>query len=444
MFRLNNNIPFSPQRWPFFYGYWIVVCSAIGMMMSVPGQTMGVSAFTNPLLDALSIDRLTLSSAYAAGTIVSSLMIPVAGQFIDRVGPRITAILSSLGLGAVLFYLSRVDHISTAAAEHSWLRHGSAAFLLTSFGFFLVRFFGQGTLTLASRTMLIKWFVRQRGRMNSRMGVAVAATFGSAPALFAALIHRQGWRGAWVLMAIVAVFVFPVFAFVFFRDTPEACGLRPDGAPAPTATEEAGERPSVNLPGALKTYTFWVYNIGVSMFSMLMTAYTFHYEDIFASAGFPDKMLASSIFVPATIASVIINLVGGSLYDRPAVRKHIRVFLLLLFVGLAVLCTGIICLPWGLTGRIILIAGYALANGLFGILIAISWPHFFGRHHVGAISGFNMTFLVLFSAVGPVFFAAGKRLQGTYNGVAVIAIAVIGLLMILSFFSRRPDHEERG
>jgi len=44
------NKPFSPARLPFFYGWIILFAGIIGMLMSVPGQTVGVSAFTEDLL----------------------------------------------------------------------------------------------------------------------------------------------------------------------------------------------------------------------------------------------------------------------------------------------------------------------------------------------------------------------------------------------------------
>ena len=40
-----EQIPFHPARWPFFYGWMILFWSIIGTLLSVPGQTTGVSAF---------------------------------------------------------------------------------------------------------------------------------------------------------------------------------------------------------------------------------------------------------------------------------------------------------------------------------------------------------------------------------------------------------------
>jgi MFS transporter, OFA family, oxalate/formate antiporter len=69
-----KNIPFSPAKWPFFYGWVIVFAGIVGIIMSIPGQTIGVSVFTDHLINALDISRVNLSMAYMTGTIMSGLL----------------------------------------------------------------------------------------------------------------------------------------------------------------------------------------------------------------------------------------------------------------------------------------------------------------------------------------------------------------------------------
>ena len=80
------NVPFAAARWPFFYGWMILVWGTVGVLMSMPGQTIGVSVFTEPLLEALQLTRDQLSLAYMAGTIGSSFLLPWAGSLYDRWG----------------------------------------------------------------------------------------------------------------------------------------------------------------------------------------------------------------------------------------------------------------------------------------------------------------------------------------------------------------------
>ncbi|UXP33522.1 hypothetical protein N6H18_06090 [Reichenbachiella agarivorans] len=58
-----GNWPFHPKKWPFFYGWMIIISGTIGVTMSIPGQTMGVSTFTDSLLDVMGMSRNQLSFA---------------------------------------------------------------------------------------------------------------------------------------------------------------------------------------------------------------------------------------------------------------------------------------------------------------------------------------------------------------------------------------------
>lgn len=49
-------IPFSAARAPFFYGWIIILMGTLGVLMSTPGQTIGLSTFTDSLIEVLSIN----------------------------------------------------------------------------------------------------------------------------------------------------------------------------------------------------------------------------------------------------------------------------------------------------------------------------------------------------------------------------------------------------
>jgi len=144
--RKNSNIPFAPSASPIFYGWVILIAGAVGMLMSIPGQTMGVSVFTENLIRDLSINRNNLSLAYLFGTVFSGLLIAWAGKLYDRHGARIMAFIAGFFLGLTLLYLTRIDLI--AVSLESWIPAGVSTFLLLTLGFWGIRFFGQGMLTM--------------------------------------------------------------------------------------------------------------------------------------------------------------------------------------------------------------------------------------------------------------------------------------------------------
>jgi OFA family oxalate/formate antiporter-like MFS transporter len=444
------DFPFSPRRLPFFYGWIILAAGTVGVIMSVPGQTVGVSVFTDHLLSAVGISRVALSLAYMAGTIAGALLLPLAGRLYDRLGARLLAPLAALLLGCGLLLLSGADRVRDfLGGLFAFLSPDAAAFVVTTCCFFLIRFSGQGTLTLVSRNMVMKWFDRRRGLANAFLGVFMSLGFSSAPLVLNMLIRGSSWRGAWRLLALVLASGFTVFALLLFRDNPQACGLVPDGGPARPRRRGGGRLargaagalpgappPEMDLREARKTLSFWAFTLVLVMFSTYSTALTFHVLSLFAAAGMSNEA-AVSIFLPASAVAVLLNFGGSWLSD------YIRLKYLLILMAAGLLLSQSACafLAPGLPVRL-LIAGNGIASGMFGVLSALTWPRFYGTRHLGAVSGFAMGWLVAGSAMGPYLFSQVFALSGSYRGAALACAAVTLVLLGIAFRADSPA--ERG
>lgn len=426
------DVPFAPGRVPFFYGWAIVVVATIGTLASIPGQTMGVSVFTDSLLEATGLSRFAVSNAYLVGTLFSGLSLPLAGSLLDRFGARPTAIAATLVLSATLVFLSMVDGIGAALGGSWWVTA-----VLLSIGFYAVRFSGQGTLTMVSRTMLGRWFDRRRGLASGLSGVAVGFGFGWAPQLLDYWIEFSGWRGAWRQMALWEVVVMGLVALLFFRDDPESCGLPMDGF--------VHERHGRNVPPpevsftrrqAVRTLAFWAVAFALSTQALVLTGVTFHIVDLGASAGL-DRGEAVAIFLPLAVVSTASGLLGGAAGDRLPVRSLIVVMM----VGNALGLIGAADLAersW------LAVAGFGISSGVFGPLSTIAFPRFFGRRHLGAIVGVEMMTLVVASALGPSLLATSRSVFGGYEPALYACLALPTLTTVLASLFRRPSPPESG
>ncbi|HJL20815.1 MAG TPA: MFS transporter [Polyangiaceae bacterium LLY-WYZ-15_(1-7)] len=424
---LNPDRPFRPRRLPFFYGWVIVGVGTLGVLASIPGQTMGVSVFTDALIDATGLTRLQVANAYLAGTLLSGLTLPFGGARLDRLGARATAALAALALGATLLYLSHVDAIGDA------LGGGVPAVLALVVGFFCLRFSGQGMLTMVSRTMLGKWFDRRRGLASGISGVFVSFGFGAAPLLFDAWIGRAGWRGAWREMALVVGLGMAALALLLYRDNPERCGLRMDGDPAATPEEEearARTERAYTRGQALRTLAFWALTFAMATQALVITGITFHIVDLSASAGM-DRSAAVAIFLPMSVVSTVVGLAGGALADRLPVRALLVT--MMLAQGAAVFaCAHLDSLFW------LAVAGFGISGGLFNPLGTVAYPRFFGRRHLGSIVGVEMMCLVVASALGPSLLAASREHLGTYLPALYGCLALPALAIVLGLLFRHP------
>lgn len=417
------DVPFAPKRVPFFYGWVIVAVSTIGVVMSIPGQTMGVSVFTDSLLESTGLSRFTVSNTYLAGTILSGLTLPWAGTLLDRLGARATGLFAAIGLGLTLLYLSSVDRVADALGG-AFLTKAVALVV----GFYCLRFCGQGVLTMVSRTMLGRWFDRRRGLVAGVSGVFVAFGFGGAPLLFDVWIESAGWRGAWREMAFAVALGMGAIAYLFYRDNPERCGLRMDGA-QPT-TDEVVEESSYTRRRAIRTLAFWAVTGALACQALIVTGITFHVVDLGAQAGL-DRSEAVAVFLPMAVVSTGVGLLGGVVADRARIRT-------LLVIMMAAQIAGVLAATDLDTYFYVAVVGLGISGGLFSPISTVAFPRFFGRKHLGAIAGLEMMCLVVASALGPSLLAASRTYLDSYTPALLACLALPATAIVMALTFRRP------
>lgn len=407
---LSANFPFAPVRSRLFYGWWIVTVGAIGIIMSVPGQTMGVSVFTDPLMAATGLSRLQLANTYMVGTLASSLLLPYGGRLLDRFGARLTAMAACVAMALTLGLLASIDRV--AGALTGPLSGQTAAMVALSFGFLCVRFSGQGMLTVSSRNMMSKWFERRRGLATGISGTAVAFGFGVAPAALQAMIDSLGWRGAWWAMAAAAGLGMTAIAWLFYRDNPEECGLKMDGVPAddaqPGSTEPTTPEPRFTRAQAIRTGVFWAVTMSLTINAMVFTGITFHIVDLGREVGLPAAKVVG-IFLPIAVVSTVARLTSGWAADHISVRP--LVLTQLAAQALCFVACGDLSDPLRMT---IAIIAWGTTGGLYSTLLGVAMPNLFGRLHLGSIAGLQMSCMVAGSAAGPAALALAKDSIGSY------------------------------
>ncbi len=470
------NRPFAPRRLPVHYAWIILVLGSVGVVITIPGQTVGVSVFTDFLIRDLEVTRVRLSLAYLLGTLTGAFLLAPAGRLYDRFGARALGAVAALCLGALLLMLSGVDSVvERTAVLLSRVPKELIAFAAMSVGFFLLRFLAQGVLNLVCRNMVMKWFRGRRGMTNGILGVSVALTFSYSPKLLNTLIESFGWRGTWFRLGLIIGVGFVILFSLLARDNPASCGLEPDGRRAGAAQGAAGAAAGVGVAEraahrggaragtgrskrgwtrppahpdrdftagqARRTYAFWMFTMTLFTAGLYYTAFTFHVVSIFDNAGM-SRQQAVSIFFPASVISVALNFVFSWASDY----VKLKYILILQIVGLLLSIFSFIHLRPGVF-FVLLIIGNGLNGGTFGLNSTVTWPRFFGLTHLGAVSGFAMSWIIAGSALGPFLFSLSLSYTGSYAGAGYLCLAVMAVLLILSLRADRPDHpgeERRG
>jgi MFS transporter, OFA family, oxalate/formate antiporter len=427
---LRSNWPFDIRGLPFYYGWVIWLISLLGFLFSIPGQTMGMAVFTDPLIEVLGLSRTQLSMAYLIGTIGSSLFLTRAGRWYDRWGGRIMVPLSASALAIMLALISLTDVLANAAGGGVL-----ATFVFITLGYFGVRFFGQGILTSCSSNILLLWFEKRRGLVSSMRGVFVSFGFSLAPLGLAWMIAAYQWRGALWVLAIACV-GFAIVALLLLRNNPQECGLDIDGR-EPTTLEPKQDPVSVTLAEARRTPTFWIYSLSLAMHALFGTAVTFHIVSLFTTAG-RGADEAFGYFFPVAIVSTSSNLLFGWLTDN----RPLKPFLLLMLISFIVGAQGLLNLQhdWGYW---LLTVGFGFGGGLWSVISNLAFIRHFGPLHLGEITGLCSAAMVFGSAMGPALFSLGLDYSGTYATAEWICIGGLSALLVAAAVlvpMQEPDH----
>ncbi|MFK8060556.1 MAG: nitrate/nitrite transporter [Polaribacter sp.] len=424
---LNKFSIIKPKKFPFFYGYVVLFFGSIGILFSIPGQTVGVSVFTDPLKDALGLTRNQFSNAYMIGTLLSAFFVTKAGRLFDKFGARYVAFFAAFFLGFSLVIFSYSEKISLFIKSIFNTETWFIPFILLCFLFFFIRFCGQGVLTMASRNMVMMWFDKNRGKMNSISSITISLGFSSSPILINYLIDKNGWELSWQILAL-CLFIFSFLIIQFYRNKPEDFGMIPDGFKKEKSNKKELNSPEIHLTlkEAKKTRAFWMFGLALAFNSFFITGFTFHIVSIFESQDYT-KNEAIAIFLPISIIAICVSTVANILSDY---LQH-KVYLFLMIASGFLAAIGLITLNSNF-GIYLLVIGLGMYSGLFAVVNAVTWPRYFGRKYLGEITGKIMSFLVIASALAPSLMSYSYTVLGSYSYIGYI---LCGFLVFLAFGS---------
>ncbi len=406
---------------PVFYGWVILVIGTLALIMTSPGQTYVVSIFIERFIEDLGLSRSLVSTLYTIGTLVGSFALPLVGRQIDRRGTRLMSVIVSVLFGLACIYMGTVRNAVMLGA-----------------GFVAIRMLGQGSLNLVGKTIINRWWVRRRGFISGISGSAYSLLgIGAFPNLIHVLIPRYGWRSTYQLLGVSLIVLMAPLGYLLFRRRPEVYGLQPDNGPpvqdGEKATNQSADEESWTLKEALRTPSFWVASSGLALMALLVTGLFFHMVSIFEDNGLP-VAVAASVYVPISAATTLVNFGGGYLADRLPVRWLLAAALF--FQSAALL------LAQYLQGAVMAsLYGVLLgtAGGLMGLVSSVIWADYYGREHLGSITGVTSMILIVGSALGPMPLGIARDVLGSYNLALTISAVFPFLLGVISLFVRRPQ-----
>ncbi|AQU78902.1 MULTISPECIES: MFS transporter [Planococcus] len=416
--RINGN---GVIQTPFYYGWVIVILAGLSHFFSGPGQTYSNAIFIDYYIEEFGWSRSTVSGIYSSATLLAGFLLFIIGRMIDKVGARKMAIAVSLILAAASIFNSFVIN---------WV--------MLFMGFFAIRLFGQGSMTLVPNALVPQWFIQKRGRA---LGLAaLGGMIGSAafPLINVWLIEAYGWRTTWQILGASIVLFFTPLAFFFIRNQPEDIGLLPDNGPL--VRDEDQQKPlssdsSWTVKEAKKTRSFWLLLFCVVVPALVNTGMTFHLVSIFSIQSLAPETAATVLSLMAIIGFPV-TFLAGYLLDK------IRVQWMLAFVFVGEIASIFLLKEADLfSGAILFAVVWGFMLGIERVTLSVVWPNYFGRQYLGSITGISMAFMVIGSALGPLPFGLFYDFFGGYKEV-LWAIMIFPLLGIVAALLANPPEKE--
>ena len=375
-----------------FYGWFIVAAGIISYALGY-GARYSFSVIFPSLLTEFQWPRDTTAIMLSVHLLVYGLVAPLAGNLVDRIGPRKTMLC-----GTILLSLGMIFSGWGSRPWHFYLSFG----VLTGAGLCLI-----GAVPFT--TVLRNWFETKRGLAFSLLFCGAGAAFAWYPAI-AFLIESTGWQDTFKIEGIVlCVFMLPLIILVI-RYHPREKGLISDGmtkTPVSPASSEAGAAQIVDhawaaidwtLANAIKTRRFWLLCLSsFSIWGITQHIMVAHHVAFATDLGYT-RIYASSVLSLFGIFFALGSL-AASVSDRIGRESTMIISTIIGISGILVL------LFMKSTSDSWMLYYYAItfgfSNGLSAPTIAATTTDIFQGPRVGATIGFVWLSFAVGGAIGP-------------------------------------------
>jgi MFS family permease len=402
-------------RTPRYYGW--TIAWALGGTTTVSWGILfyAFSVFLRPMEADLGWSRAALSGAFTVALVVSGIVAPVVGRWIDRHGAR--ALMTGGSILGTLLLLGWAAVRDLPPFYVLWAAMGLAMAC---------------TLYDPAFAVLARWFNRGRGR--AMMIVTLLAGLASTIFLPVAawLVELQGWRGALVsLAAILAVTTIPPHALLL-RRRPEDLGIAPDPPLAPRASGPAPAEASSHVGDSFRSLlthppfvwlaaAFWLYGLASVGLGIHLVPYL-------SERGYPP-----------TLAAVATGAVGaaqllGRIAFAPLEGRIARRWLVAATLGAQPLALAALIGVSGQAGVYTFIVLFGISRGAATLARATLIASRYGPARFGAVNGALSLAVTYANAFAPVALGAAHDVLRSYEpalwALLALSVAATGAVLL--------------
>ena len=422
-----------------FYGWWLAVIGAVIMVIGTVPLFQALSLWLPVLSQNFGWTPLQLSWAFTLTRVEGTVMGPIAGWGVDKLGPRKMVAIGLVIFGLGFFLFSRTDSL--------WMFYLS--FVVVSLGA------GLGSW-LPANTALNNWFQHRR---STAMSIPMLG-FGFGGVVIVPLMAwmmgwdtktameipgRLGWQNTALLVGAIGL-VASVPLSMFVRNRPEDYGQHPDGVDPATLDGRSARRsagglaPDYSWQEAVRTRAFWLITMGHSSSSIIIISVMFYLGLLMVERGFSLAQIGTVISVQTAVSTAFI-LVGGLIGDRVPIRLAIFAFSFLQSIAMVILLLAE-TLPMFYLFTVLMGIGFGGRTPLTTAIRGV----YFGRSSFARITGISMIPMnIMFVVVVPYIAWMQEYITGSYTLplASIAAVSAVGSVMFLMLGNPRLSPSQR-
>ena len=343
------------------------------------GQTYFIGIFGHAFQQEFNLSHTTWGSIYLIGTLVSSLVLPITGKYIDSIELPRYALWVCLALG--------ISCLFTAYAVVGPLTLIVAIFLL--------RQTGQGLSSHTAITSMARYFDKNRGRAIAITIIGVATGEALLPFIAVIMIASGGWRHAYGLCGLFVLLIAAPTVTRFLKGHSQR-HARFLAERNNLLHRDKDRVPSWTRAQVLRDKRFYMILPGLLAPSYVLTAMFFHHLNLADAKGWSHVWMTGSYVIYAVVATIT-AIAAGQLVDKfRAVRviPYMMIFLFSSMIAVAVLSES-----WTLWFYLSLAA---ISSGIAHTAGSALWAEIYGVDYIGAVKSLATALSVFASALGPV------------------------------------------
>ena len=380
------------------------------MFFSGFGQSFLIGQYFFHIKRDLALSGTDLSIAYSLGTLLASFNLSTIGSIIDRWSWKKSTLIT----------------ISFIFLGHLILSQANTIFFLF-LGFYVLRCFGQMTLSSIAATLIGKIFGGHRGKFNTMAYYGRSLAEGVLPSIVAFLIAMTMWRTSFIFSGLFLMVVM-IPTTLLLADKIGKSPIYEDKnrlKSAPSAKKMSWK----DLLSKEKKAFFMM--LGFMAMPFILTGIFIQQGDLVESRGFEMKDAALG-FVFFSCLQIIGNTIFGHLVDKFGAFNLVFFLPLFLFIAIFLLMTAkslqLFYCSFGCLG---------FSVGVQSSIVNAFWAETYGTRYLGRIKGMDSTMVVISTSLAPLVFSYLLDHGLSFTFVMGLCLGIIGFSLLSIFLGVR-------